>query len=476
MTATFKVGISLMLWLVVPNASFAQSGPLTLSEYFSQVKQKSPDYRALEQSVRSLEMRQNESRLDVSPELFANYSYIDDQTPVTNSFFPNRSINEGYLVGLRGQSTIGLSGELAIGNRHTRLFGVAPGFFDLLDSHNTQASLTLKQQLWRNSFGQATRAGISIKNLGLEIELKQAQFQMKNLLVQAENLYWTVSSYQKIIELQKGNVEVAEKTYQLMARKLRQNLVDDVEALQAQAALEARRLELQQSTDVLNSALRQFNKLRAAPPTEMAQLEPIPQSEWSKTLNGYKGITAHREDFQTVQLRGQLIEAQGRMATSNLKPELALYGRALSNGREATFEDSVDELQRNNHPVYEVGFSFSVPLNLGLLSDAQAGYRAQTLSGQSQTQAAQDLESRSWFDIIEKTKESLATFERAQSLERLQTQLIARERKRLNSGRSTTFQVLQAEQNLAQYQIQRVRAELQVMQNMIELRSYEVQK
>jgi outer membrane protein TolC len=467
---------ALLLPLLFSVSARAQISNLSIGEYLTQMKQKNADYKSLEQTIHSLEMRRNESRLEVNPEFFMNYSYVDDRTPVTNSFSPNRSISEGYLFGLRGQSAIGLSGELAFGNSHTELFGVAPGFFDLLDAQNTQASLTLKQQLWRNSFGQATRAGMRMKDLGVDIELHQAKFRLKNLLVQAEILYWTVSSFQKIIDLQKGNVEVAEKTSQLMSRKVRQNLADDVDELQAQAALEARQLELQQSTDILKSSLRQFNKMRSAAPEEQLNLDPVPQSEWKKTIQKYEGTKAKREDFQSMRMGGELTEAQGHMATSNLKPELALYGRAVANGREATFRDSVEELQNHDFPVYEVGMSFSVPLNLGLLSEAQSGYRAKTMAGLNQVQAAEDLESRSWVDAIEKAKDSLVTFERAQALEKLQSQLIVRERKRLSSGRATTFQVLQAEQNLAQYQIQRVRIELQVVQNIIELRSYEVQK
>jgi outer membrane protein TolC len=457
---------------LVSSMSQAAAGATNFQDFLSQVQSKNPDYLALTKRVESLELRAQESRLLISPEAFADYSYIDDQTQPTNPFSPTRIHNEGFSVGLRSQTQIGLAGELAFGSRQISLAGVSPNFVDFLNANNTFLNLTLTQPLWRNSFGSATRRQVRLKESSVNLELSQAQFQKRQFLLTAENIYWTVAALREVIDLQNENVSVARRTAQTMGQKVRQRLADDVDGLQTQAALQAREIELQQSKDSYQLALRQLNRMRGFDPKAPFEPAELPYQQWLKELGSYSGRTGHREDFQALKQQAHLTELQGELSKDSLRPDVSLYGRATMNGREPGFNGSFEEMQGNHFPRYEVGVRLTAPLNFGVASDVKSGFSQQAVAGRLQSAAASDLEKRTWTDSLERAQESAQLFERSQKLEAVQKGLIEKERRRLQNGRSTIFQVLQAEQNFAQAQIQRVRATLQMIQGVLDLRGY----
>jgi hypothetical protein len=71
---------------------------------------------------------------------------------------------------------------------------------------------------------------------------------------------------------------------------------------------------------------------------------------------------------------------------------------------------------------------------------------------------------RTYAAISAQHGEAQRRYERAVSLEKVQTELVKRERQRLLNGRTTTFQTITFEQNLASSQVQKVKAQLALLQ------------
>lgn len=457
-----------MKWLILSTVLLISAGSnaqtITLKDYLESVKTNNPSARALISGIEAAEVNVRRADLTLSPEAYAQYNVFDDRTPPLNPrFSPQRRDGNSWKFGVQKQTTFGLTGNLYFENNRITLGGVDPTFFPLYDYTSNRGVLELRQDLWRNSFGERVRADVNAAKAAAQSELYNQQFQLKNLLTEAENTYWAMVTYNNIVELQKENVERAKKLNEWMGRKVRDRLFDDVDGLQSETAYEARLLEQQNFTNERSQVARAFNTLRGIDSETVEQLDPLPNLE---TLENVRPLNTKlsREDFLALKAQAKAAENQAQSSRSALKPEVALVGSVASNGLNAQFNGAYDQVKGWDYPAWSVGIQVKFPLSFGLNKKL---YRASSQS----IQAAKDNSANADFqmmrtlkEISQKQSEYQEIYNRARRIENSTNTLLKKERVRLNNGRTTTFQLLTFEQNLVAAQIQRTRAQLSLIQ------------
>lgn len=452
----------------------AQAGALTLSQYLENIKVQSPAARSYISNIEALKVKIRQSELLTTPEGYAQYNVFDDRRPqVAPQFAASRTDGYNWRVGVRQNSTFGLSGNLYFDSNRITLYGVSPAFFPQNPYAETRASLELRQSLLRNSFGESVAADQQAARDAAMAELYNEQFKLKSLLLEAENMYWTVATYNQIIKLQEENVERSKKTSEWMNRRANMRLFDDVDALQTKTAYESRLLELQMSLDERAEMIRSFNTLRGLNSDEPVTLEEIPTADWMKDIRSDTKGT--REDFSAMKAMATAKRSQAISSRSQIKPELDLVGTVSTGGLENNFGNSYSELRRWDHPSWLVGVSFKVPLNFGLTQKLSSSYRSAIVAADDQAAQANFQEERVWKDLLAKRIEAQRRYDRSVTIEKLQSDMVKKERQRLVNGRTTTFQALGFEQNLALSQIQRVRSQLMLLQIHNIIKTFEVQ-
>jgi outer membrane protein TolC len=464
---------TLLLALCVPVVSaYAEDNKpvppaqLTLSSYLEQVKTGSAETRAAIESIQSLELRVKEPEGPYSPEFYSEYHLFDNRTLPTNDMSPQESKGRQWKTGIRDQTTFGLKADAYFTSQRTTLGGVKqfPGMNFMTDYEQSSFGLNLQQSLWRDAFGEASRAERDGKKAAIRIDLLKQKFMLKNLLLRAENTYWSLVSYNQIVKLQEENVDRAKRLRDWMGQRAKMRLFDDVDAMQAEAAFQQRDLELQTSTNDRAAMLRQFNTLRGRNEESAETLAELPTSEFMLKTANDKSKRMSREDFQIVYEQAQASEAQSRATLSQLHPQLDLVGGIAGTGTDPVTSAAMNDASQGRHPSWSVGLQFSIPLDYSLISDIKHSYQAQKRAAADIREQARFNEERAWDDLLKQNREAQGIFERAISLEKLQTELVKRERQRLLNGRTTTFQSLTIEQNLALAQIARVRAQLGLLQ------------
>lgn len=436
---------------------------LNLDQYLEQVKTQSPEGRQLTENVFSAELRLDEADTLFSPEAYGEYRVYDSRTEPPMPFQAPRTKGHGWQVGVRDQTTFGLGADVFVTNAFTALEGVDRTFFPNPEYYQPSVGLELRQSLWRNGFGEASRADLRTQKSQSRMNLYRQRFALKNLLLRAKNTYWSLVSFDQIVKLQEENVDRARKLSSWMSNRARLKLFDDVDAMQAQASLESRELELQSSLDERAVLLRQFNTLRAAPTEDTALLSDLPShDELIKNTVQQKRMT--REDFQQIYEEAEFQRNQAIAARSKVRPQVDLIGRITSNGLDREYGRAMDEVEDGGHPAWQVGVSVSFGLDFSLLSKMRRAFDAQKRATEDVKRQAQLNEERFWDDVLKQRLEAKSRYERALRLEQLQTKLVQREQQRLRNGRTTTFQAISAEQNLALSQIQRVKAQLALLQ------------
>lgn len=463
-----KYFLLLTLW-----CAHAQAQNLSLSDYLQQVKTKNPQAQALVKLVDSYEHRLEEGDQLTAIYGFGEYNLVDDKKEtMVPAFGGDRTQTMNWKAGLKQQTPFGLGASLYMTTQRVNIHGVSPTYVPQNDYTESAVVLELKQSLWQNGFGAATRADRNAMNASNRADLMANRYNLKQLMMQAESIYWTLSSYNQIVKLQQENVQRARKLRDWMRSRQKMKLVDDVDAMQAQASLEMRELELKSSLDERAAVMRTFQTLRATDAEMTETLQEFPTQEWlAKPKKMPK--RPKREDFERRRAESKAIEYSARSKKSKVQPTVDLVAKFASNGRDASISDSYTEISDGKHPTWMVGVSVSFPIDLWLYSDLNSSFRQQGQAAKDLYAQADFEESRAWEDSLQRNADAQSRFESALNLEKLQEQIVARERKRLMSGRTTMFQLNTQEQNLSNAQIQRVKAQLDFVERSNDLRNFQ---
>jgi len=147
---------ALLLFLSLP--AFGQS--LSLDDYLKQVSEKHEAYISAKESYDANTLMSGESDIMLAPNLYVNATHSDDAKP--QILFPyNKVIDNNVEVGLKQQTSLGLSGSLSYIWDDQTYKGVnftgTPS-----DTSGTIGSPTLKLTLplWRNFWGGETNSQV----------------------------------------------------------------------------------------------------------------------------------------------------------------------------------------------------------------------------------------------------------------------------------------------------------------------------
>lgn len=450
---------------------------LSLAQYLADVKASNPEARAAVQTVAAMEFKMDEADVPYSPELYSEYKMFNNRAEPMTPFAASETKGRNWKVGIRDQTTFGLKADAYFQSTRSTLEGVTPGaFFPYVDYEQSAMGLTLTQSLWRDSFGDATRSKREATRAQSRADLLRAKFALKNLQLRAENTYWTLASYNEIIKRQEENLERAKRLRDYMANRASLRLFDDVDAMQSEAAYQQRQIELQNSMDARSAAIRQFNTLRGRNVEQLEALEELPTSEFMlKTVND-KSKRMSREDFAMIYEQANAAKAGASSAISMIRPQLDLVGGIGSNGLDTGTPAAYNEAALGRHPNWTVGLQFSIPIDYSLIGGMRNSYQAQKRAAEASIENARFSEERAWDDLLKQNREAQGLFERAIKLEELRTELVKRERQRLLNGRSTTTNSIQIEQEHANSQIERVRAQLTLLQLHNSIKQFEEAK
>lgn len=448
---------------------------MSVDQYLQSVKAGNPQARAYVNAIEAARVKVRRAELGVAPEAYVKYNAFDDQTPPLNPGFAPSS-REGYTwrAGVRKQTTFGLNGDLYFDNSKVKLGGVNPAFFPLNDYTSNRAVLELKQSIFRNGFGESVRSDITAQTETARAELYDQEFNLTGMMMDAANTYWALVTYNHIVKLQEENVDRAKKLSDWMGRKAGLNLYDDVDALQTKTAYESRVLELETSKNERAVVIRAFNTLRGVDTDQIETLQELPAHEWMSADTVRIGKTMIRQDFSSLKARAKAIEAQANIGRSSLKPEVDLVGSIASNGLDPKFANAYTEVKDMDQPSWTVGINISFPLSFGLTNKLMKAVKQDIQSAKDMAIAADFNLGRAWKDLMQKRSESLVLYNKSVEIEKLQTMMVKKEQQRLRNGRTTTFQMLTFEQNLALAQIQRTRAQLGLIQINNLMKTFEV--
>lgn len=370
----------------------------------------------------------------------------------------------------------------------TAYVGAASGRSAILDSRRRTATLDpevdsrvfigIRQPLLRNFGSSSTNLGIRLAEKQEAISALNYQQEVLNQLAAVMGSYWDVVFAIRNLEVQVTSLEAAAELERVNRVKVDTGALARADLLRASAQVADRRNRvIRAKSEIVNAQDRLLQLLNWAESGNTWDSPIVPTDRPDKydldlELDDRVAVgtaLATRPDYSAASVAVESTELSRDVARRDRLPQLDAFAEVGSNGLDDNHRDSFSDTGSGDYLDAAVGLDFRYPL---LNRRARGVYRQRTLeaerAGRVLVQAEQRVltevrfATRSVRTAQESIEASIAQVESAR-------ETLTAEQRRLEVGSSTTFQVLDAQQDLATAEVNLINAQVNYMKGMIDL-------
>jgi len=463
-------------WVDPSRAQAALEPSLQLETFLDQVRSKNPAIQGSLQIATGANQRSTEAKLLFSPSFFAQFQLSRDSSLAT-SFFPrDKTVANSYSFGVSQTTSFGLTGRVSYSVNYTSLNGLSPQLAPLMPFtvyHDAKPSLELTQALWRNCLGAEVRATQEASQSAVMALSHSEGFKIKMLLAEAEITYWRLMMARETVHISRENLNRSMKLKDWAENRFQKQLADRADVLQAEAALQARKLDLQSALDEERAASRAFNSVRGDSHLEVTEtLQDLDHA----TIASLKTPSRMqlREDVLAAEQQNRAAQASSRIGIEKNKPTFEIYGSVALNARDSALNSAISSSLTTQRPTLAIGARLMTRLDWNALKQQREAYRKEEAGAELQYQRKLFEQDRQWEDLNVRIQEARTRFELSKNLETIQKEKLLLERDRLSRGRSTTYQVLLFETDYALAQLGRIRAETDILRIHAQMKTFSI--
>lgn len=372
-------------------------------------------------------------------------------------------------AGLEGRAPTGL--EYALTGFDTRTQGtLAP------DSvHVGMASLTLRQPLLKNFGTGPNLTRVRMARVGQSVAREQLMRQIIETVATVHVRYHDLSH---AIEQRRAAQEDLDRARALLAdnkRRVELGVLSPLEVTQAEAGAAEREeavIVAERTVAEMELALKRLitDDITGLRGVRFELLDP-PRVE-RLVLDGEASIRAaleHRPDYRQKQAELERRRMWSAFNRNQLLPQVDLEGSYGFNARAGNFGNFADNVASGDNPVWSVGVVVTIPLGNRA---ARANYNAARLEVEQAEIELKKMEQDIMVEVgiaVGRVRSNLKRVEATRVASRLAVESLKAEESKLAAGRSTSFQVLQAQAQLASAQSAEIRARADYAQSVVTL-------
>jgi outer membrane protein TolC len=463
----------------------AAQAPLTISSYVEQVKTGNQGIQGLRESVEAAEGRAMESSLLTQPHLISQVTQSWDGRLVQGLLTYDRLDTTNLLLGVQQNFKFGLTAKATYSFTRINYINMSAPLFSalgaILSANPATAamgaslsgtlpvfnfiaspSIELSQALWGGGFGRATRAQQELAEASARSQMLGNRYNLKASLAQAETAYWRLLISRQAIGISEKAVDRTRRILDWATRRAQLNLADRADALQAEAALSLRKLELQSSRDEERAASRAFNALRSIDSDvvketlDEALLNKIDHAVAPKRVEMRDDVLAAREGLRAT-------TANATLSQEKLLPTLDVFGSLGSTGYKNDALEVMGDSFSSGRVNAALGLRFSTPLAFGLTSDLRSAWTKERLAAEHQLERKIFEQENAWKDLEVRLQETKRRLKIMREVEAIQSEKLENERIRLGKARTVAYQVLLFETDYLVSQLSRIRIQAELL-------------
>ncbi len=462
------LSVLLLFGFLFPAISYS----FTESDFETLVRTENAELNALYERKQVLQSSEEEAELVYGWQAFGGLSKtLDKRSPIDPSFSYDSIDVTNAQLGLQKQFSFGLESKLSLKSTQTEINnGSAGGATFNYDEWETQPFLDLKLPLLAGGFGRKIKAGYQLEVSRKKLNALEAETAYDNKMNEAKTLLWSTVLQKELLESQTETLSRIQKIYDIVRRKAAQNLEASSNFLQTRSALESTDLDLK------NAQLRysQFERLLKLVLKKVTTVQ-VPTYDFKKfkkvELQNYSGKLTAQEKI--ISLSEDLQNQSAVLATEASRSRLDLIASFALSGRDPEWNESLTQAQKGRYPTQFIGIEWVVPLDQGITG--RALNRQLVLSKTSQAKKAYyqtEQKEATLQDLVSQHNQMVDMLELNLKLEKTQFEKLKNERQLLNQGRSSIYQVLQFELDLARAQAGKFSLALELEKSSQQLAQY----
>jgi outer membrane protein TolC len=373
---------------------------------------------------------------------------------------PSENYNDTWTPSLRGTlpsgTTLTLSGNL------NRSSGTSfPTGFQYVDG----VSLSLAQPLLKNSWIDANRLNIRLNRKNIQSSELTVRATLINTVNSVQQAYYDLIFSVENIKVQEASLALAEKLLAENRKRVEVGALAPLDEKQAESQVAARKADLLTAHRDLDSTQ---NRLRTLLTDDFASWHGVrirptdPLVAVAQTLalqESWQAGMANRPEILQARIDLEKQNIQVSYNYNQLFPSLDLTASYGQNGVGATFGNALNDIQTGKFQSYSYGVVFSVPLSN---RDAKNRYSAAKAGAAQSLLRLKKQEQDVVVQIDDAVKSAQTSFDKidATRLARVYAEIaLDAEQKKLESGKSTSFVVLQLQRDLTAARLAEIRAQ-----------------
>lgn len=454
---TVKKGCFIILiscFFMYANASAQEI--LTLDNYLKQVEENNSEVKAIDLAIESLGKKILELDMVYSPYLSADYNYTNDKSGSSfgsslnaneitahslnlsagKKFVSGASLTCGYMS---SKASLDLAEPLKLGNNNLYSF----------TAYDMKPFVRIEQSLLRDYKGGVTLYGIKKAKASVLSGQYMQIFKKQQIYFKAKSAYWSLALAREILIFRNASLRRTEELLKWNENRVKLDLADKADLLQAQVGCKLRKLNCQMSEEDIVKASRDFNELLGIKSDIVnEELEKI-----SAKTEAYSNIAALKKSGERADLLSAKVLYESSLYAEKETyyrslPEISVYGMYSLHGLDFDYYNSWKQTTGFEKPAYTIGFSFIVPLDYKTLFKVRDGYKKDFLSAKESLKKIELSASNDWENILKSWINTKTRIALAKEIKDIQEQRVVNEQKRLEKGRTTTFLLLNAENDL----------------------------
>jgi HAE1 family hydrophobic/amphiphilic exporter-1 len=354
----------------------------------------------------------------------------------------------------------------------TTRFTTNSSFATVNPSFTSGLSFSVSQPLMRRFGMFANRAPIIIAQRGVRQSRANFEAQLNDTVQRVINQYWDVVQSRKTLEVLKKSLELAEASYQRDKRALELGALPPLDIYRSESQVAQRKVTVIQAEYALKQVEETLRQTIGADLDARAGAVDLELTDSAET-NGKVEIVDLQEALATalkdrpeIESQNQQLaidDANARLASSNMRPDLNLSATYTSNGlggivfdnsgalvSSGGFGDSLSQLGGFNFPTYGINLQLRFPihnsaaaadLGTALVSKRRSLYQMRSLQQSIATEVK---------NAVHDLEQAELVMTAAQASRELAQKNLAAEQRKYELGAQTIFFVLDAQNQLSQ--------------------------
>lgn len=381
---------------------------------------------------------------------------------VAGSQYNTDTYNSGFNGGTPWGMTYNLGGNVSSTAGRNPVSGT--NLFFPIQNSSGQVGLSLTQPLLKNFWIDSTRLNIRINKNRLQYSVQGVRGQIITSVTDVENAYYDLIYAQENVKVQQEALDLAQTQLDQDRQRVQIGSMSPLDVQQDESQVATSRANLiaaENNRSIAENTLKnlltddyvQWHGTNIQPTATLnapLQLFDL-QDSWNKGMS-------QRPDLLQSRLNVAAQGIQLKYYNNQLYPALDLIGSYGFNGAGGQFGDTFNQFNQADRPFYTYGAQFSMPLsNVGPRNQLKAG----KVSLKQLLLQLKQLEQTIMVQIDNAVKSAQSSYQSVEATRQARIYAEAAldaEQKKYAVGKSTTFTVLQLQNNLTAARSQEIRA------------------